>query len=104
MFRRNTLLENGEKRIVVSTVGAYRLGSAIATIGAKRYYETMAFTAKKDKQYWDADVHKQLAFKSNGAICAETPEALPDDVDNIADQMHENVVAEFMKRLNRRSK
>lgn len=96
MFRRNTLLEKGEERIVVSTVGAYRYKEKLETIGAGgRYYETMAFKSKKEGPYFDADVSEQLSFDSEWAICADSPEGLPDDVDNRADQQHELVVAEL---------
>ena len=97
LFRRNTLIESGENRIVVSTVGGYRYNEKIETIGAGgRYYETMAFKAKKEGPYFEADVSEELSFESEGAICAESPDELPDDVDNRADQMHEAVVAELM--------
>lgn len=96
LFRRNTLIESGEDRIVVSTVGAYRSKEQIEPIGAGgRYYETMAFKAKQEGPYFEADVSDQLSFESEWAICAESPDGLPDDVDNRADQMHEAVVAEL---------
>lgn len=99
-FRRNTLLENNGDRIVVSTVGGYVPHRQLETIGASgRYYETMAFKAKKDGEYWEADIFEQVSFESEWAICAESPEALPDDVDNRADQMHEAVVAELSNKL-----
>lgn len=100
MFRRNTLLEKGKKRIVVSTVGGYRYQEKIETIGAGgRYYETMAFRAKKDGPYWEADVSKQLSFNSDWAICADSVNKLPDDVDNVANDMHEKIVSELMEGM-----
>lgn len=105
LFRRNTLLELGKKRIVVSTVGGYRYNEKIETIGAGgRYYETMAFKAKKDGAYWEADISKQLCFESEWAICAPSPDNLPKDVDDEADQMHEAVVAELMGTLKKKAK
>ena len=99
-FRRNTLLENGEERIVVSMVGGYSKKAKLETIGAGgRYYETMAFKAKKKGQYFDADVLEEISFNSEWAICADSPEELPDDVDNQADLQHERVVAELMAML-----
>jgi hypothetical protein len=49
-FRRNTLLQYGDRRIVVSTVGNYHTQDGkLETIGAfGRYYETMAFEAQKE--------------------------------------------------------
>ena len=71
VFHLNTLIEYGKKRIVISTVGLmldplnqdlnkikYR------EIGINRHFETMAFHAKKDGKFWDADVHKQIHFDS----------------------------------------
>ena len=99
-FRRNTLLESGEERIVVSTVGGYRYNEKLKTIGAGgRYYETMAFEAKKKGPYFDADVSEQLSFENEWAICADSIDELPDDVDNRADEMHEAIVSELTARL-----
>ena len=98
LFRRNTLLVNGRRKIVVSTVGNMSRNRKLETIGYNRYYETMAFVAHKEGAYWEADVSKELSFESDWAICAESAEKLPEDVDNVADRMHERVVAEFIKR------
>ena len=99
-YRRNTLLERGEDRIVVSTVGGYLCNGELETIGAGgRYFETLAFKAKKVGPYFDAAFSKKLSFKSPWEICADSPEELPDDVDNQADLQHERVVAELMAML-----
>ena len=104
LFRRNTLIENSDNRIVVSTVGGMRSGphgsgDTIDTIGAGgRYYETMAFKAKKEGSYWEASVSEEISFESEWAICADSPEKLPDDVDNKADAMHEAVIKELTER------
>jgi hypothetical protein len=105
LFRRNTLLEKGDVRIVVSTVGAYRCGEKIESIGLgdeikNRYYETMAFYAKWEDPYWETDVSAPVYFDSPWAISARTPKELPKNVDNMADQMHEAVVAEISKKMN----
>lgn len=100
MYRRNTLLENGARRIVVSTVGALRRKGGIETIGASgRYYETMVFEAKLEGEYWEADVSQQIYFESPWSICAESQKLLPEYVDNDADKMHENVIAEIAKMM-----
>lgn len=106
-FRRNTLLELGEKRIVVSTVGLMENIHAkageppIDTIGIERYYETMAFEAQKNGLYWDADVSKQISFESEWAICAENLDKLPEDSDNTANAMHDKVVEELAATMRR---
>ncbi len=99
IFRRNTLLECGRKRIVVSTVGNYRITTDIATrrierIGLDRYYETMAFKAEKDGVYWEANIHKGVPFKSKWRVSKITKES-----DQQANDMHEQVVAELTKAL-----
>lgn len=100
IFRRNTLLEKGEKRIVVSTVGGYFRNGKIETIGAGgRYYETMAFKGKKEGPYFEIDVFEEQLFESEWEICANSPEGLPKDVDNQADQQHERVVEELTALL-----
>jgi hypothetical protein len=99
MFRRNTLIECGDRRIVVSTVGNYIYQEKIQTIGHRRYYETMAFEAVLEGPYRDADVSEEVSFSSPWSICADSPEELPGDVDNLADEMHEVVVAELMEML-----
>ncbi len=50
-FRRNTLLEFGDVRIIVSTVGAMYVDGKLDSIGVDRYYETMAFHAEHDGQW-----------------------------------------------------
>lgn len=103
-FRRNTLIDFGRIKIVVSTVGMMRDGShgtgrGYDTIGAGgRYYETMAFKARKTGPYWDADVTKQISFSSEWAICSDTGvKGLPEDADNKANEMHEAVVTELSR-------
>ena len=94
MFRRNTLLEYGNKRIVVSTVGSMILKDekGIQEIGCDRYHETMAFWAKQEGVYWEADVSKEVSI---GCRCG-----LGKDVDDLqVNKMHETVVKELSKKL-----
>lgn len=93
-FRRNTLLESGNRRIVVSTVGNFHYEGKPKTIGFERYYETMAFEAMKQGVYWEADVSKQICFNSNWALneCEQ-------ETDLKADEMHEQVVKELFETL-----
>lgn len=100
MFRRNTLLEYGDTRIVVSTVGMMRDFHAkdgfnkpvFEKIGYERNFETMAFKAKHDGRYWDADVTRQVEFESPWCI-----EEL--NSDDRANDMHEKVVDELCSKI-----
>jgi len=93
LFRRNTLLECGNVRIVVSTVGMmYDLRGKADTIGHNRNFETMAFHACFGGRYWDADVEREVNFSSPWAI-AEW------DADDRANDMHEAVVVEIIQKL-----
>ena len=99
LFRRNTLLECGKIKVVVSTVGAYRNPQTyrIETIGCERHYETMAFHATFEDPYWEADVHREVSFDSPWQL--HYPDIFPAGVDNIANDMHEAVVAELTSKL-----
>lgn len=91
LFRRNTLLELGKTRVVVSTVGALwsEMRQKFEEIGHNRHYETIAFMAKYQKPYWEADTLREVRFNSNWSIAK-----LARDSDLHANQMHEAVVAE----------
>lgn len=108
-FRRNTLLEYKNKKWIISTVGQMPARNPVfadnkrgyTTIGSNRYYETMAFKAKKVREkendknfYWDADVTKQIDFDSNWALneCEFYS-------DQKANDMHEKVVEELINKI-----
>lgn len=102
-FRRNTLLEKGEVRIVISTVGLMEKWSGdprqdkniigFETIGFARYYETMAFHAEQaPSRYFDIDVSRQIDFTSPWTIDII-------DADDKANDMHETVVQEITRRM-----
>lgn len=96
-FRCNTLLTCGNVNIVVSTVGlAYNaVLRAFDEVGAGRYFETMAFHAcKNDARYHDADVERIVQFDSPWCIVEV-------NADDKANDMHERVVDEIIKRLER---
>ena len=101
-FRRNTLLEYKDKKWIVSTVGAmpankYSLDkneNGFTTIGLGRYYETMAFEAKMDGIYWDADVEKLIPFDSNWAL-----NECNFNSDQRANDMHDKVVEELIEKI-----
>lgn len=100
LFRRNTLLEYSEIKIVVSTVGLMLNENwredcdlpRFSKIGLNRYFETKAFHANKDKRYYDADVRREVSFTSQWMI-AEL------DADDKANDMHEEVVKEISEKL-----
>ena len=102
-FRRNTLLEKGEVRIVVSSVGLMekwtgdprqdRNVSGFEPIGCKRYSETMVFHAEPaPSRYFDADVSREVNFSAPWRI-AEI------DADDKANAQHDAVVAEIEERM-----
>jgi hypothetical protein len=95
-FRRNTLLECGDVRIVVSTVGAFkpRHDAEYERIGCDRFFETMAFHADYEEPYWDADVTREVSFDAPRSIADIKRES-----DAEADAMHEAVVAEISGRM-----
>lgn len=95
-FRRNTLLDNGKNKIVVSTVGLMEsldIAGTFLPIGNKRYYETMAFECDcSDKRFFDADVSRPVDFDSPWSISEL-------DAEDKANDMHELVVTELSERL-----
>ena len=104
VFRRNTLIEGDNDSVVVSTVGGMKVNGELETIGAfGRYYETMVFGAKEIDGYIEAYVSDERSLDAEWAICAENPEDLPKNVDNIANDMHEAVVREFVSKLDVKS-
>ncbi len=96
LFRRNTLLEYKDVKVVVSTVGAQLESDRprrFDTVGHGRYYETAAFMAdQKDTRFRDIVPGKRLEVDSNTAI-----DHL--DADDEANDMHEAVVEEMVKRM-----
>ena len=71
-FRRNTLIEYGDKKWVVSSVGALYLFNPLTnkveldSVGYERWYETMAFVARDD-EYNDADMYRRKSIlKASG--------------------------------------
>ena len=98
-FHRNTLLEKDDIRIVVSTVGNYQPphSKKYETIGFDRYGETMAFHARWNDPYWDADVRPSRTLSFDSDWCDSL---LPDRLsDNRLDKMHEAVVEEIVQKL-----
>lgn len=103
LFRRNTLLECGEERIVVSTVGNYTsLGGLLhehhvpEEIGHQRYYETMAFEARYEDGYWDAS-EVEVTFDCPWRIETKYEDAKAND-------MHEAAVRELSRKMVRKAR
>lgn len=102
-WRRNTLIKNDDGRmIVVSSVGALPQRDPFGnrkgwdSIGVSRWYETMAFVAKVDGDYIEADVHKQIyTYDGQWQIDRE-----PDGKTDLeAEKMHEDFVSFVMEHF-----
>lgn len=102
-FRRNTLLEYGDRKWIISTVGAYRnIEGKMDSVGYERWYETMAFVGVEENGYIDADVMQNVWFNSEWGLFADSWEDLKKQYpypDNSANDMHEKVVEELMERI-----
>lgn len=95
LFHLNTLLEYNGQKVVVSTVGRWFPNDGdkeFTTIGYNRHFETMAFMAKEDDKYDDADVRQPVSFSSNWQLSDP-------DMELEANEMHENVVKEITECL-----
>lgn len=100
LFRRNTLIEYGRYKVIVSTVGEYinPLTRKMDAIGHERWYETMAFVGGEYNGYIDADAGKAVKFTSECGMYARDIDELALKyglVDNAANRMHDNVVKEI---------
>lgn len=93
-FRRHTLLESGEVKIIISTVGRLRdyQANKFINVGCGRNFETTAWHAKYDGRYWDMDVERQFHFSSPWQIKEL-------DAEDKANNMHEKVVEEIIEKL-----
>lgn len=97
-FRRNTLLECGETKVVVSTVGNYfNSRGEYDQVGLDRDYETMVFYVDpRTGAYNDIDVERQIWFESPWAFQIKKGDKYPDLK---ANEMHETVVQEITEKL-----
>lgn len=94
-FRRNTLVEYGDVKIVVSTIGVWFLMGKIEKVGCNRYYETMAFhSCEKDTKYNDIDVEREVILD-----CKTQIDRFDEDTDNEANEMHDNAVKWVCEQL-----
>lgn len=102
-FRRNTLIEYGDKKWVVSTVGNMRMNDPyMHEIAHNTYYETMAFEVDPESPYLDGDVTKEIPIESDWRLRADSVKEFNKEhpfADNEADEMHERIVKELMKKI-----
>lgn len=97
-FRLNTLVEMGDVRVVVSTVGNMQVTTGTKTrieeVGLGRYYETMCFHASQQEGYWDADVTRQVCLNGKWTVAT-----IDINSDGKAQKMHESAVQEIVERI-----
>lgn len=99
IYRRNTLVSDGERHIIVSSVGGYHESDnkPVRQIGCDRYYETMCFIGKQQGPYIEIEVSREL-FDCDlpRGIYGKTAEAaLYDGCDNDMDNMHDAIVQHY---------
>lgn len=99
LFRRNTLLECKETKVVVSTIGLIRsrqVSSGFETLdNAGSFFETKVFHCRKDdSRYRDADFNREIKFQAYGVPSHEPLDFTVKEVDadDKANQMHDSVV------------
>ena len=101
LFRRNTLLQIGEARVIVSTVGDMRNHrNEITSIGSDLYYETMVFAAEFQDGYWIA-IGDPLPIPDScrSSIDWFSLQSYKGLADHYANVMHECVVAHVSSRM-----
>lgn len=97
-FRRNTLIEYRNIKIVVSTVGAMFSSGKIDMIVNNVYYTTIAFHSdENDKKYHDIDVEREVFLD-----CKTEINHYDEDTDNEANEMHDNAVEWICKQLRKK--
>lgn len=97
-FRRNTLLVDKEQdvSVVVSTIGAMYVRGELREIDAHRHYQTKTFVAAQNGEYIDADVSLELPYQAGLLMTKENMA----NVDNLANDMHQRVLAEVCENIN----
>ena len=98
LFRRNTLIEYGFHKIIISTVGNLVDDTIperpVIQMGVMpgHFYETMAFYADRRSKYFDANVRKPVKINMSTVITKHGK-----DIE--ANKMHEAVVKEIIDRI-----
>lgn len=94
-FRRNTLIEYRDIKIVINTVGALFSNGKVDMVGQNRYYETEAFHSnEEDTKYHNADITQKVDLGCKWAI-----DRFDEDTDNEANEMHDNAVKWVCEQL-----
>lgn len=93
-FRRNTLLEFEDKKIIISSVGLleYPYEEGFQTVNSFAYFETRIFHALSDNRWSDIDVNKEIFVDAPCHINII-------DADDEANKMHDIVVLEIHNKL-----
>ena len=102
LFHRNTLIEYGDKKWIVSTVGNLRVNKKWDSVGHERWYETKAWQTKEEDGYLEIDVFNPIDFNSDCGLYAKTVEELFEKYpcpDNVANDMHDAVVVELAEKI-----
>jgi len=86
-FRRNTLIEKEDIKIIISTIGAMKRDDNYLEIRHDVFYETLVFYAKRQDNYWEIDPAKQI-FIDTGYFIYNIGE----NTDLQANKMHEDIV------------
>lgn len=102
-FRLNTLLECGEVRIIISTVGRLPRPKGLEKyykaqwlpIGADRYYETAVWHAMRVNNHWDCDIKRgQIGRGLFGEL-----DRVDEKTDSEAQAIHETAVRKIIELL-----
>lgn len=94
-YHRNTLLTNGARHLVVSSVGNLVIDRKIDSVGHERWYETMVWRGHQDGPYIEMDVDHEVNWNTEKlpwGIFGKTPDDLPKDVDAVMDRQHDAIV------------
>jgi hypothetical protein len=102
IYKRNTHIRQGDKFLVVSSVGSYKgADGAPEPIGHNRYYETMMFPGHIRGGYEEAITCREIGtpeFLECG-LYGETPADLPECPDRVMDGHHDAIVAYVAKHF-----
>lgn len=103
LFRRNTLIEYRDKKVVVATLGNYIdwLNEEVSPVKDSMWYVTIAGYATKNEGYWDMDPQRRIKINGRHYITGTFDELLAtyECIDETANDMHEAIVVEMMDRI-----